>query len=125
MLPTINPTHTKARKKLENYYSTHSLSNNNKAIIRIVESGLTYDLSKCLVSSEAFYMLTELADECELSQAIDEFFGGKAINETEKRAVLHTALRQFSSNDYLSDDIYQKVTNERSRIKNFVNEILS
>lgn len=125
MLPRINPTHTKAWKKLENYYSAHSLSNNNKATVRIAESGLTYDFSKSLVSAEAFSMLIELADECKLSQAIDDFFGGKAINETEKRAVLHTALRQFSSNDYLSDDIYQKVTHERSRIKNFVNEILS
>ena len=125
MLPKENPTHTKAWKKLENYYHNHRLSVQDAVTTRLSENGLSYDFSKSLISTEAFSMLLELAEECQLPQAINDFFSGEAINETENRAVLHTALRQFTTNDYLPEAVYSKVENERNRIKEFVEEVLS
>jgi glucose-6-phosphate isomerase len=59
-----------------------------------VESGGIYlDFSKNRVTDETMRLLTELAEECGLDERIDAMFNGEPINETEKRAVLHTALR--------------------------------
>ena len=43
-------------------------------------------------------LLLQLANECKLKDGIDAMFNGEKINETEDRAVLHTALRNFSTN---------------------------
>ncbi len=52
------------------------------------------DFSKNLISEETLKLFDQLADETGLKQAINDFFGGEKINETENRAVLHTALRK-------------------------------
>jgi glucose-6-phosphate isomerase len=51
------------------------------------------DYSKNRINSETHELLLKLAKECELKQAIEAMFRGEKINETEGRAVLHTALR--------------------------------
>lgn len=48
-------------------------------------------------------LLLNLAEECQLKTAIDAMFSGEKINETENRAVLHTALRDFSDREILVD----------------------
>lgn len=125
MLPKINPTQTQVWKKLENYFNNHPLSANESADTVLSESGLRFDFSKSMLTDQAQQLLLELATTCQLPQAIDDFFAGKAINETENRAVLHTALRQFTPNDYLPSAIYEQVTQERQRLQQFVNEVLS
>lgn len=125
MLPKINPTQTNAWKKLTNYYRNYQLSAADATTVKLESCGLTYDFSKSLVSDEAFSYLVELAQECKLSEATDGLFSGEHINETENRAVLHTALRQFSPTDYLPNAIYQEVTHQRNRLKSFVEEIQS
>tara|TARA_B100000780_G_scaffold278892_1_gene254230 strand:+ start:608 stop:2173 length:1566 start_codon:yes stop_codon:yes gene_type:complete len=54
---------------------------------------LLLDFSKHYLTSETFRLLTQLAEECGLQEAIDAMFAGEKINYTENRAVLHTALR--------------------------------
>jgi glucose-6-phosphate isomerase len=54
---------------------------------------LLLDYSKNLITTETMALLLELANECKLSEAIEEMFNGECINVTENRAVLHTALR--------------------------------
>ena len=56
-------------------------------------AGLLLDYSKNLVVAETFELLIRLAEECHLRERIDAMFHGEKINVTEKRAVLHTALR--------------------------------
>ena len=51
------------------------------------------DYSKNLITAETRALLLSLAEECGLKAAIEAMFSGQAINETENRAVLHTALR--------------------------------
>jgi glucose-6-phosphate isomerase len=55
--------------------------------------GLYLDYSKNRVTDETLRLLVRLADECGLRARIDAMFRGDKINVTEKRAVLHTALR--------------------------------
>ncbi len=58
---------------------------------------LLLDYSKNIVTDETLSLLQSLATECDLAASIEAMFVGEAINETENRAVLHTALRDFSS----------------------------
>jgi glucose-6-phosphate isomerase len=51
------------------------------------------DLSKNLVDIATVHFLAELARECGVEALRDAMFAGAAINATEGRAVLHTALR--------------------------------
>ncbi len=55
--------------------------------------GLYLDYSKNHVTDETMHLLIELAKARNLRQQIDAMFSGEKINTTEKRAVLHVALR--------------------------------
>ncbi len=56
-------------------------------------AGLFLDYSKNRVTSETLTLLLQLAEESGLRRRIDAMFSGEKINITEKRAVLHVALR--------------------------------
>jgi glucose-6-phosphate isomerase len=56
-------------------------------------AGLFLDYSKNRITDETVKLLVALAEESGLRQRIDAMFSGEKINITEKRAVLHTALR--------------------------------
>ncbi len=56
-------------------------------------AGLYLDYSKNRVTQETIKLLTGLAEERGLKASIEAMFSGDAINLTEGRAVLHTALR--------------------------------
>ena len=55
--------------------------------------GLFLDYSKNRVTAQTLKLLLRLADESGLRERIDAMFRGEKINITEKRAVLHVALR--------------------------------
>src|SRR5215813_1101819 len=55
--------------------------------------GIFLDYSKNRITDETLKLLLQLAEECGLRTRIDAMFGGEKINITEKRAVLHVALR--------------------------------
>src|SRR5262249_42309885 len=56
-------------------------------------AGLYLDYSKNRITDETLNLLLKLAEETDLRARIDAMFRGEKINSTEKRAVLHTALR--------------------------------
>ncbi len=56
-------------------------------------AGLYLDYSKNRITAETLPLLLKLADECGLRERIDAMFRGEKINVTERRAVLHVALR--------------------------------
>jgi len=66
---------------------------------------LLFDFSKNIIDSQTMDLLYRLANECEVSQWTERMFDGEAINQTENRAVLHTALRN-------KDDVVVKVNGE-------------
>jgi glucose-6-phosphate isomerase len=53
--------------------------------------------SKNIINQETIDLLLELANEVGLKKAISDYFEGEIINQTENRAVLHTALRAKES----------------------------
>ena len=55
--------------------------------------GLYLDYSKNRITDDTLRLLLQLAEESGLRARIDAMFAGEKINVTEKRAVLHTALR--------------------------------
>jgi len=61
------------------------------------------DYSKNLITEETLSLLMQLAREVKLAEWIEKMFAGEAINFTEGRAVLHTALRNRSDTPVLVD----------------------
>ncbi len=64
---------------------------------------LLMDFSKCAVNDEIMALLEKLFTEGAVAEKREEMFAGKAINFTENRAVLHTALRNRSNTPVLVD----------------------
>ena len=65
-------------------------------------AGWTLDYSKNRITPELMKRLVALAKASDLKRWIDAMFSGVAINETEDRAVLHTALRNLSADAVLA-----------------------
>lgn len=61
--------------------------------LQVEAAGLYFDFSKNRVTDETLALLVDLAEHCGLRERRDAMFRGDPINATEKRAVLHTALR--------------------------------
>jgi len=62
-----------------------------------------FDWSKTSIDDQALIKLIELARVAQVEAKRDAMFAGEAINTTEKRAVLHTALRRFDGEHILVD----------------------
>src|SRR4051812_23070285 len=65
--------------------------------------GVYFDYSKNLITDETLRLLLQLADESGLRKRIDAMFAGEKINITERRAVLHVALRAPKGEKILVD----------------------
>ncbi len=66
-------------------------------------AGLYFDYSKHRITDETVRMLAALARACGLEERRAAMFGGEKINATEKRAVLHVALRAPRDTQILVD----------------------
>ncbi|NMA45192.1 MAG: glucose-6-phosphate isomerase [Lentisphaerae bacterium] len=88
---------------------------------------LLLDYSKNRIKAETMTLLCELAREAGLEKAIGEMFSGKAINETEKRAVLHVALRNRSNRPIMVDgeDVMPGVNAVLKRMADFCEQVRS
>jgi glucose-6-phosphate isomerase len=136
MFPKIDPTQTSAWKKLKTHYTEmktvqmKTLFDNDPERFEkmsIQFNDMIFDYSKNIVSAETQKYLLELAAECQLKPAIEAMFHGEKINETENRAVLHTALRNFSEASVTSDEenIMPEIKKVRRQMKNFCEKIHS
>ena len=88
---------------------------------------LLLDYSKNRINAETMTLLCGLAREAGLEKAIGEMFSGKAINETEKRAVLHVALRNRSNRPIMVDgeDVMPGVNAVLKRMADFCEQVRS
>ncbi len=77
------------------------------------------DYSKNRISEETMSLLFQLAREAGLEEWIRRMFNGEKINHTEKRAVLHTALRNRSDEPVMLDgqDVMPEIRAELKRIR--------
>src|SRR5690606_5375220 len=85
------------------------------------------DFSKNRIDEETFTTLLALADETGLKEGIDAMFTGQPINQTEGRAVLHTALRNRSNSRIIVDgkDVMPEVNQVLAQMKQFCEDITS
>jgi glucose-6-phosphate isomerase len=88
-------------------------------------AGLFLDYSKNRITAETMEKLFSLAKRCDVSGKIEAMFNGEKINQTEKRAVLHIALRAPSSQHIFLDgvDVVGEVHETLSRMADFVRRI--
>lgn len=135
-LQNINPTTTNAWKKLvQHFEETKDLhlrdlfrqNKNRKEDFSINLNEISFDYSKNRITQETIDLLIQLANEVELKEAIEKYFSGDKINVTEKRAVLHTALRSNSDDPILVDgkDIKPKIKTTLRKIRAFSNKVIS
>jgi transaldolase len=89
--------------------------------------GIYLDYSKNRVTDETIQLLIELAEACGLRERIDAMFRGEAINVTEKRAVLHTALRVPKTEHIVVDgvDVVPEVHGVLDRMAAFARQVRS
>ena len=136
MLPSINPTTTAAWKKLEEHAasmkktSMRELFNNDSSRFSkfsMCLDEIVLDYSKNLITEETIKSLIQLAEECKVADAIKAMFNGNKINATEKRAVLHTALRNFSDSPVYEEgkDIMPDIKKVLQRMKSFTKQLHS
>eukprot|EP01102_Stenamoeba_stenopodia_P008601 TRINITY_DN2495_c0_g1_i1.p1 TRINITY_DN2495_c0_g1~~TRINITY_DN2495_c0_g1_i1.p1 ORF type:complete len:378 (+),score=80.95 TRINITY_DN2495_c0_g1_i1:121-1254(+) len=89
--------------------------------------GILLDFSKNRITSEVFSHLVELANQSNLKEAIEQMFSGAKINTTEKRAVLHVALRNRSNRPIIVDgqDVMPEVNRVLQKMKTFSEAVRS
>ncbi|WP_372474636.1 glucose-6-phosphate isomerase [Capnocytophaga sp. ARDL2] len=128
----INPTETKAWEKLNYHYlklqydriqDFFSYDDQRVKKMHIEWKDILLDFSKNKITDHTLKLLFELANEVELKKGIEAMFSGEIINETEKRAVAHVALRDW--NNQLQLPFYQEVQEALQKIKVFTENILS
>ncbi|MEM6805700.1 MAG: glucose-6-phosphate isomerase [Bacteroidota bacterium] len=136
MLNQINPTETRSWKKLSKHYdvmkSTHmrdlfALFPDRFEKFSLEFEDILIDYSKNIITEESLALLLSLADECELADSIIAMFAGGIINQTEKRAVLHTALRNRSNRPIHVDgkNIMEEVNEVLDKMKVFADKLHS
>ena len=86
---------------------------------------ILFDYSKNIIDSRTMEYLHRLADDCDIEQWINKMFDGEPINNTESRAVLHTALRNRDGLPILVDgeDVMPAVCEEQKRVKKLAEAI--
>ncbi len=90
-------------------------------------AGLYLDYSKNRIIDQTLRLLLQLAEESGLQARIDAMFGGEKINITEKRAVLHVALRAPRGASILVDgkDVVPEVHSVLDKMANFSDRVRS
>ncbi|MCK0108063.1 glucose-6-phosphate isomerase [Flavobacteriaceae bacterium S0825] len=135
-LKSIDPTKTKAWKKLEKHFNeiknAHMTQwfeedSNRANRFTIKWDDFFVDYSKNRITQSTIDLFLELAQEVELKQAISSYFSGDKINQTEQRAVLHTALRAPKTAQIFVDDenIIPKIYVTKKKIETFTNNIVN
>ena len=105
MLQKINPSETAEWKALSDHFEKakhlhmkNLFEANPKRFEEFSQrfNDILLDYSKNMITEETMKRLQDLANACHVKESIASMFNGEAINETEDRAVLHTALRNKS-----------------------------
>ena len=133
-LQATNPTKTKAWSKLQSHFlelkDSHLkelFKTNPKRAdeLTVIWDDFYVDFSKNRITKKTLSILIDLANELNLKDAILKYFEGDIINQTEGRAVLHTALRASKNATIFVDgeNIIPSVYAVKKKIKNFTDAV--
>lgn len=130
---TINPSQTPAWRRLEilakkyRELQINSLFDDPARFDRfsITLDDILVDFSKNRINQEILDALIDLARETDLKPAIESMYKGESINQTEYRAVLHTALRNQSDVPVCVDgqDVMPDIRAVLAQMKRFADKI--
>ncbi len=136
MLDKINPTETQSWKNLVDHFKemknihmkdlfVNDPDRFNKYSIRF--NGILVDYSKNIITEDTLKLLLKLTDDVGLRDALNKMFNGERINETEDRAVLHTALRNRINIPVCVNDknVMPEVNAVLSKMKDFSDKIIT
>lgn len=134
MLNKTNPVKTRAWKKLEAHYAAVKTRHMKDMFdedpdrfskFSIGFDNILFDYSKNIIEEETVQLLLELAEEMKLKDAIDKFFSGEKINETENRAVLHTAMRNQGNKPVYVDgkDVMPEINAALKKMERFSDKV--
>jgi glucose-6-phosphate isomerase len=136
MLPKINFTQTQSYQ----YLADHLVEISDKHLrglfaedaerfnkFSVLFNDILVDYSKNRINETTMALLTQLAKECGVEGAIQAMFNGEKINETEDRAVLHTALRNRSNTPVIVEgkDVMPDVNAVLQKMKTFSDAIIN
>ncbi len=135
-LDSTNPSGTAAWEKLRNHFfdmQTVSMQemfaedNSRAEKFHLKWDNFLVDYSKNIINQETVDTLLELANEVKLKEAISKYFAGDVINQTENRAVLHTALRAKENAVIHVDgkNVIPEIFEVKNKIKGFTNAIVN
>lgn len=135
-LNKTNPTTTQAWKDLNDHFkSTKDLHlrelfkahPERAAMFSLQWNDFFLDYSKNRILPRTMELLLQLAGEVQLKEAIASQFSGEAINETEGRAVLHTALRAKREADVRveGNNVMPEVYAVKEHMRAFTEEVVS
>lgn len=134
-LKTIHPTTTRAWEELETHIDELDDTSLSELFAadphrfdkyHLQACDLLVDFSKNLVTDKTMRLLYELARETEVGDAIEKMFTGDKINQTENRAVLHTALRNRANTPVYVDgrDVMPDVNRVLGQMKDFSQKVI-
>lgn len=134
MFPKTDPTNTQAWKALQTHRDElegvhmrdlFAKDPNRFEEFTVLFEDLLFDYSKNIITRRTMELLLDLAGECRLKEATEAMFNGEAINETENRAVQHTALRDTSGQPVRvnGEDIAPGIREAREKMRNFCREV--
>jgi glucose-6-phosphate isomerase len=135
-LHSKNPSQTDAWQKIQSHFETmksvqmqelFANDNNRAEKMHMQWNDFLVDYSKNIATQETIDLLLELAHQVDLKDAISKYFKGDLINQTEDRAVLHTALRATENSAVIVDgiNVMPEIFSVKNKIKNFSNEVIS
>ncbi len=135
-MKNVNPTRTEAWKELEKHFKEVEHSHMREMFAKdparadnfsIEWDDFYIDYSKNRFTEKTQELLLRLAEECGLEEAINSYFGGEAINQTEKRSVLHTALRSKPDAQVMVNDenVIPEVESVKNKIRKFSEKVIS
>ena len=138
--PPVDATQTEAWAKLQRHYDDMQTEgvdlkkwfaeDENRVDALSFDAGtLHFDLSKNLIKPETLQLFAELAKEVKLAERTEQMYTGVHINNTEDRAVLHTALRRPAEDEgkYIVDgqDTVKDVRETLDRMYAFADKVRS
>ncbi len=99
----------------------------NKYSIRLDNIGILFDYSKNIIDDKTKQLLLDLVTASDLKTWTEKIFSGVKINWTEKRAVLHSALRNMSDKPVYVDgkDVMVDIKKVLNKMKDFTEQLRS
>ena len=99
----------------------------NKYSIRLDNIGILFDYSKNIIDDKTKQLLLDLVTASDLKSWTEKIFSGVKINWTEKRAVLHSALRNMSNKPVYVDgkDVMVDIKKVLNKMKDFTEQLRS